>query len=315
MNTVGNYLGQANKSFPLDAEGFEAIQHNITLCQMLGSVLGDKIIVHGCSLEQGGTHRTTGYLFLRTVAYPNGEILYFEGGAVASGLYVKQVDIAIEASDIEYAKAYTVRTMAAGVGDENFAWAEFAVLKTPTELEQMISEQAQIIAALTPPPLGVIQMWAGTGVPNNYIVCDGRQLAISDYPSLSAILGTTYNTAPSWNGIKFTTSTGYFRVPDLRGRFVVGLNELDGDYSATASVGGKKQHALSVDELPAHDHEENLWAGATGTWRDGGNNSWPNATSHHNQTTKFGRTEKTGTGAAHESRPPFYTMQYIIRAK
>ena len=86
----GRYLLQPNKDFPLDCETFDALQTNMHIISILGNIAGDKAILLGCEPEEGGTSRAAGYVFLRTQAHPEGEVLYWEGGNVAGGMYLKR---------------------------------------------------------------------------------------------------------------------------------------------------------------------------------------------------------------------------------
>ncbi len=79
--------------------------------------------------------------------------------------------------------------------------------------------------------------------------------------------------------------------------------------------GRREEHTLPVDEMPSHAHGENLWTGGNGSWRSGGNNSYPEAVSWHDRTTPFGTTDRTGGGSSHENRPPYYTLAYVMRTK
>ena len=87
-----------------------------------------------------------------------------------------------------------------------------------------------------------------------YALCEGQQLKQSEYPELYKAIGSTYNNAYDCNGRKLSTTSGYFRLPDLRGRFVVGYNVSDADYGSYGKVGGEKKHTLTVDEIPSHAH-------------------------------------------------------------
>ncbi len=146
-------------------------------------------------------------------------------------------------------------------------------------------------------------------------LCEGQQLKQSEYPELYKAIGSTYNNAYDCNGRKLSTTSGYFRLPDLRGRFVVGYNVSDADYGSYGKVGGEKRHTLTVDEIPSHAHGQNLWTGGNGSWRSGGSNSYPEAVSWHDRTTPFGTTDRTGGGGSHENRPPYYTLAYVMRTK
>ena len=68
---------------------------------------------------------------------------------------------------------------------------------------------------------------------------DGRQLAIADYGALYAAIGDIFGGADS----------GFFRVPNLTGRFIRG-----GGISDLGNTGGVETVSLAVDNLPAHHH-------------------------------------------------------------
>lgn len=313
--TIARLLLQPNKNFPIDCETIDSLQTNIAVVQVLGNLVGDKAILYGCEPEQNGTRRKAGYVFLRTKDYPAGEVILWEGGNISGGMYVNQEVIPVTAQGYEFPQAYTVRSLLPGVGVENYSWNDFKLYKTPRELEAYIQSLETTIAKLAPPPLGIVQMWAGSKVPEGYELCDGRELKITEYPSLYAAIGTTFNRAYSSTGSIYSTTSGYFRLPDLRGRFVVGYNVTDTDYNTYGKVGGEKKHALTTAEMPAHTHQQYLWAGASGDWKGGGRNSWPNATSQHDSTTPWGTTGSAGSGISHENRPPYYVLAYIMQVK
>lgn len=88
--------------------------------------------------------------------------------------------------------------------------------------------------------------WVGfTFAPKGWAECNGQLMAISQNTALFSLLGTTYG------GNGQTT----FALPDMRGRVPVhagmgpGLTNRDQGEAA-----GVESHALSVSEMPAHDH-------------------------------------------------------------
>lgn len=309
-NTIGNFLTQPNKDFPFDCETLDYIQTNQALLSVLGNIVGNKTILSGCIPTSDGSTRSPGYVFLKTVNFPEGEILYFEGGNT-SGLYLKTDIIPISAQGYDYPQAYTVRSLAAGIGSENYNWNDFSNFKTNTELENHSKSQDAIIATLTPPPLGIVQMWAGdiTGgaIPANYALCDGAQLLVSQYSELYAVIGRLHT--PS------NVPSGYFKLPDLRSRFIVGYNPTDNDYNTIAKIGGSKVHILTEQEMPSHTHTQNLHPLGSDRWKGGGDASFPDGTSNHDALIPYGSTHSTGGNQAHENRPPYYTLAYIIRTK
>ena len=63
--------------------------------------------------------------------------------------------------------------------------------------------------------VGEIKLWGNSTIPQGWLLCDGSEYLISEYSDLHALLGETFNTVA-------VSSALYFRVPDLRGRSVVG---------------------------------------------------------------------------------------------
>lgn len=93
------------------------------------------------------------------------------------------------------------------------------------------------------------------------------------------------------------------QTPDLRDRFVVGAGS---SYNLNAT-GGEATHTLTIDEMPSHSHSfthENTSA-YTGTGIAGGL-----TTADHTTITSL-----TGGNNAHENRPPYHALYYIMRVK
>lgn len=308
----GNFMTQPNKDFPLDCETLNALQNLSRLAALAGNLGGDKVILCGCS--KVGTQYMPGYVFLRTKSHPEGEIMRWEGGPVSSGVYVRTEAVKVVANNINYDRAYYKRSLAPGVGSETYRWEEFHGVPTLGELNESITKLAGRIESERERPAGIVEIWAGNAVPEGYVLCNGQELKQTDYPKLYAALGTTYNTAPSASGQRYTTSAGYFRVPDLRGRFVVGLHDSDSDYGRTGNAGGLKTVTLEEAQMPRHKHTQQLWSQGSGQWKGGGNDSSPNSTTDYGTSDTTRETLSAGDGEAHENRPPFYTLAYIIKA-
>jgi len=82
-------------------------------------------------------------------------------------------------------------------------------------------------------PIGAIMPYAGpiasfSDIPSGYLLCDGSEVAQGLYPQLYNTIGTTYGT-----GINPNT----FKLPDLRGRFPLGLDNMDNGTTVN-DVGG-----------------------------------------------------------------------------
>lgn len=73
-------------------------------------------------------------------------------------------------------------------------------------------------------PAGMIMPYAGTSTPAGWLECNGAEVDISAYPTLSAALGTTWNNAknPLTGATYGNPAAGKFRLPDLRGSFLRG---------------------------------------------------------------------------------------------
>lgn len=134
-------------------------------------------------------------------------------------------------------------------------------------------------------PTGVIVMWSGStsNIPSGWALCNGA------------------------NG-----------TPDLRDRFVVGagLNYNPGN------TGGQNNVALTIDQMPIHNHyasdsghihaynnvgifglSQTLQSGTVGIGAgDGTGIGYANITVGY-----------SGGGQAHENRPPYYALAYIMR--
>lgn len=146
-------------------------------------------------------------------------------------------------------------------------------------------------------PAGIISMWAGEAntVPSGWAICDGS------------------------NG-----------TPDLRNLFIVGA----GDEYALADTGGEAFVTLVEENLPSHNHGVGTFStGSAGAHthtinrynrlaHDCGGAGRPNISINTTTATTTsggahqhsidGSTGSTGSGQAHENRPPYYALYYIM---
>lgn len=329
---IGNFLAsQNNGSFPLDCETLDYLQTNRAMAEMLGAIAGDKIILSGCAVS--GNTRSAGYVFLKTTDYPQGEVLYFEGGTGAN-LCVSKQSIGVTASATPYPNAYTERKLVAGQGTETYAWADFAPLtdKTNRQLRQELTALQTAVNGLSAVPVGCIMMWSGATAPENWHLCDGTHFNSANYPALYAVIGHTYG--------------GYaeddFCIPDMRGRYVAGKGA--NDYNSLGAKGGANSVVLTTDEMPVHTHgrgtlnsvgkfpaidqgKTDKYGGAmyrsanpTENWSSnikggGSGDNWGSQIWYQWKDGIEGSLANTGGGQAHENRPPFIVMNYIIKIR
>ena len=135
--------------------------------------------------------------------------------------------------------------------------------------------------------------------------------------------GGTQRSATSTGANLYSTSIIAFNVPDLRGRFPLGVNssalaegesESDSAYTSAitgytlGSFGGEEKHTLTVEEMPSHTHTYKDYGGTvTTTTAD----LVSNASGQYTDTP----TSSIGGNASHNNMPPYLTVQYIIKAK
>lgn len=87
-------------------------------------------------------------------------------------------------------------------------------------------------------PAGTVQMHAGASVPEGWLLCNGAELEVADYPRLFAAIGYT------WGG---DVDNALFQVPDMRGEFVRGLDDSRGIDSGRA-LGSSQSASIKLPE-------------------------------------------------------------------
>jgi hypothetical protein len=126
-------------------------------------------------------------------------------------------------------------------------------------------------------PVGSVFPFAGINLPRGYLFCDGSEVRISDYTRLFEALGTTYGSATS----------GFFRLPDLRGRFALGRDSMDNN--SNISTGVDRVTGPEADTLGGSSGNENAQV-----------------------LTTAGTVANTTTGRSVNVMNPFLTLNYII---
>ena len=107
-------------------------------------------------------------------------------------------------------------------------------------------------------PVGAIIPFGGTTdkIPNGWLLCDGTLYGITGYPELFAVIGHNWGTTDPLN---------LFRVPDLRGVFLRGVNggisdgftDPDKDTRVSRYTGGNLGNevgSFQADEFKSHTH-------------------------------------------------------------
>jgi microcystin-dependent protein len=151
-------------------------------------------------------------------------------------------------------------------------------------------------------PVGTIMAYGGDTRMGNVVAalksqgwlpCDGAVYSAQEYPELSKVIGNSF---------------GSLRVPDLRGRFLRGVNQgtgRDPDAGSRRSENGGSTGdnvgSVQDDEFRSHTHQYQLFPGDRGGIASG--QYWTAANA------------QTGPAGGSETRPKNVYVNWIIRAK
>jgi microcystin-dependent protein len=109
-------------------------------------------------------------------------------------------------------------------------------------------------------PVGAIMPYGGNEAPAGWLLCDGTEVRKSDYTDLWQAIGFNFRDPAliSDNGVNF------FALPDLRGRFALGLDNMGGPSANRVTSGaanqignslGSENISIGVENLPEHEHD------------------------------------------------------------
>lgn len=125
-------------------------------------------------------------------------------------------------------------------------------------------------------PVGTILPFAGTVIPDGFVLCDGSEYTTTELNDLFKVIGYTYKSLGLLQG------NNTFAVPDLRGRFPLGLDNMFSShqvpdknnpntliFTATSqanrvndiaakqigSSNGQEDIILDISQLPEHQHD------------------------------------------------------------
>lgn len=272
-------------SFPLDSDTLEFMQEIVRMVAGMSAICGEKVIVAGCA--ERGNFIEDGLVII------DGELLEFKGDTKVDRVYIEEVTEDVECMEEVFSDLYRKRCVRFGTGDgeNNFLWSDFKRLDTIPALMQKITAlqsgktdvgHRHNVADVTGlpdrvVPRGLIAMWSGSPneVPTGWTLC---------------------NKGKEYQGIF---------VPNLSGRFIVGYSS-ESDYNVIGKTGGAKMVALTPNQMPPHTH--NYDAPLISGSHPGGSGGYnrPNGLN-------TGTTTSTGRGEAHENRPPYYVLAYIMK--
>lgn len=284
-------------TFPLDSNTLDFMQEMINTVSKMSAVCGEKVIVYGC--EKQGSYIGDGLVII------DGELLEFKGDSQVDTVYIEEVKEEVICQEEAMQDLYIKRLVKFGYGDgtNNYRWSEFKRLdnipqlmqkvtalqsgKTDTGHKHEISDITSLPDKIV--PKGLIAMWSGTTPPEGWTLCNKGYIYQGVY------------------------------VPNLQGRFIVGFVGGSGavsvaeeikstmlDYQGIGYTAGQAKVTLTEYEMPRHSHsfQAPLVAGE----HPGRGSGYDRPNSLNNGTTGF-----AGGGQAHENRPPYYVLAYIIK--
>ena len=208
----------------------------------------------------------------------------------------------------------------------------------------LIRETRDAFVADLAVPIGAILPYAGAEAPYGYILCDGSEIERTKYSDLFDVVGTTFNGTTPLNGVNT------FKVPDLRGRFPLGKDNMDNAFTVPNNTGGyidagggnvdrvsgtapdnlgdssgQSSNSLTIANLPDHEHNMKGSTGQqyfatrvdsaipsdTGSFSEKG----PTTVGQSQYIPSSGGVKTSGTlGQEFSVMNPFLTLNYIIHS-
>lgn len=166
-------------------------------------------------------------------------------------------------------------------------------------------------------PTGTIQPHAGGTAPDGFLVCDGTIVNIADYPKLFAIIGT------SWG---YGNNDGLtFHLPDLRGRFLRGVDnpsgipgeeagrDPDSGARTPSNMGGNSGDAVGSVQDSAFANHGHATAASNINIGYGG---WRVISGYNTNLGSYGVSDAVGgatSGYGNETRPINANVTYVIK--
>lgn len=117
--------------------------------------------------------------------------------------------------------------------------------------------RTNLLSSVPTNPPGVILPYGGNTAPLGWLFCYGQEIRISDFPLLFDAIGYNF-------GGSTTVTTGFFKVPDLRGRVPLGADNMGGSSAnrvtstSADQIGagsGSESTTILTENLPEHEHD------------------------------------------------------------
>ncbi len=160
-------------------------------------------------------------------------------------------------------------------------------------------------------PSGIMSIYAGDTAPAGWLMCNGTtgldSVTDTTLAGLFAVIGTVYG----------GTGAADFALPDMRGNFPLGADNMDDGGGGTSrdrvtdteadtvsDEAGSQTHVLDETEMPIHSHTYSAVASAP-------NNLGASGSYFGDDTSRS--TSTSGSDAAHQNMPPYMALNYIIK--
>lgn len=290
-----NFL--SGDKFPMFREALVKMQDSTFLASQMALLGGKNYILQGCK-DDGNGNVSSGLIVIE------GEILPFAGGVAKPRIKVKETRQDVTALNVVYPEVYIIRVVEFADNGE-YNWSEF-------EQTQTIQELYKAIKDITGDAPGTLKEWAGkpSEIPVDYMLCDGRDLAINDYPELYKAIGVMYG----GDGLSS------FKLPNASGRVSVSYTGA-GDYALQGNTGGYESVPLEVAHLANHKHIMPWGENPSTAW----NPQWGYAPPPYNQEMRgsnsndgdnsWAYSSDVGEGKPHENRMPYIVFAKIIKVR
>lgn len=117
--------------------------------------------------------------------------------------------------------------------------------------------RTNLFKAIPTLPIGMISPFGGDVAPTDWVLCYGQEVTIAEYQNLFNVIGYNFKD-------QSLVAAGKFALPDLRGRFALGKDNMGGGSanvvtSAAAdtmgAVEGQQNQSIALNNLPEHEHD------------------------------------------------------------
>lgn len=191
---------------------------------------------------------------------------------------------------------------AARIADDAITTAKIADANVTTaKIADGAITLAKLAAALAAylVPTGTIAPTVRTTNPTGWLLCDGATCTVALAPDLRQVLLTA--------GSPFGVVGADPKLPDLRGRTPVGRDGTT-EFLNVGTNGGAKTHALTIAQMPSHDHPSGVLYGMT------------DAVAHVASGTAWGTMTGSqsvvaaqGGGGAHNNLQPYLAINWLVK--